>query len=347
MTNIPKLPQGRALVTFALFAYNQEKFIREAVEGAFSQTYEPLEIILSDDYSSDRTFEIIERMAAEYTGPHRVIVRQSQANRGLVRHIRDVVEIASGHIVVVAAGDDISFSQRTKELVTLIDEEGSAFAASNYSRIASDGVILNENTFNIKSPNEFISMVNADPKYFVIGAAAAYKKEFLESAFYYAKSTIDCGSLYNEDIVFAAYAVATGSFPSNYKDSPLIGYRISSSSLSNFRVAGSSFNEELSLVYREKFISSARLASLNAVLEIAQSHPNLYKKVRHQKIECDIRRCSIQVAAFNPKFTNRLIQLSNAKSLEELRIMLSRLFGCRFLATLRYGKNKLLGSVKW
>ena len=115
----------------------------------------------------------------------------------------------------------------------------------------------------------------------------------------------------------------------------------------NFCVAGSSFNEELSLVYREKFISSARLASLNAVLEIAQSHPNLYKKVRHQKIECDIRRCSIQIVAFNPKFTNRLIQLSNAKSLEELRIMLSRLFGCRFLAALRYGKGKLLGSVKW
>lgn len=39
------------LVTFALFAYNQEKFIREAVEGAFAQTYESLEIILSDDCS--------------------------------------------------------------------------------------------------------------------------------------------------------------------------------------------------------------------------------------------------------------------------------------------------------
>jgi len=43
-------------VTFALFAYNQEKYIREEVEGAFSQTYQPLEIIWSDDCSSDRTF---------------------------------------------------------------------------------------------------------------------------------------------------------------------------------------------------------------------------------------------------------------------------------------------------
>ena len=52
----------RPLVTFALFAYNQEQHIREAVDGAFSQTYEPLEIILSDDCSTDRTFEIMQEI---------------------------------------------------------------------------------------------------------------------------------------------------------------------------------------------------------------------------------------------------------------------------------------------
>jgi len=48
----------KPLITFALFAYNQERFIREAVQGAFSQTYSPLEIIMSDDCSKDRTFDI-------------------------------------------------------------------------------------------------------------------------------------------------------------------------------------------------------------------------------------------------------------------------------------------------
>jgi glycosyltransferase involved in cell wall biosynthesis len=58
----------RPLVTFALFTYNRERYIREAVEGAFSQTYSPLEIILSDDCSSDSTFEIIREMAGAYVG---------------------------------------------------------------------------------------------------------------------------------------------------------------------------------------------------------------------------------------------------------------------------------------
>ena len=48
----------KPLLTFAVGAYNQERFIREAVESAFAQTYSPLEIVLSDDCSRDRTFEI-------------------------------------------------------------------------------------------------------------------------------------------------------------------------------------------------------------------------------------------------------------------------------------------------
>lgn len=38
--------EKRPLVTFALFAYNQERFIREAVEGALAQTYSPLQVVL-------------------------------------------------------------------------------------------------------------------------------------------------------------------------------------------------------------------------------------------------------------------------------------------------------------
>ena len=47
------------LVSVVIITYNHEQFIRDAVRSAFEQTYEPLEIIFSDDFSSDRTFEII------------------------------------------------------------------------------------------------------------------------------------------------------------------------------------------------------------------------------------------------------------------------------------------------
>lgn len=120
--------ETRPLVTFALFAYNQEAFIREAVEGAFAQTYSPLEIILSDDCSSDRTFQIMQDMAAAYRGPHRVVVRQSPKNRRLMGHINDVVAVAQGGIIVMAAGDDVSYSDRVEILFREFSEHQNVFA---------------------------------------------------------------------------------------------------------------------------------------------------------------------------------------------------------------------------
>lgn len=104
----------RPLVTFALFAYNQEAFIREAVAGALAQTYEPLEIILSDDCSTDRTFEIMKEMAATYDGPHRLVVRQNELNLQTALHVQAVANAMSGELLIVAAGDDISFANRAR-----------------------------------------------------------------------------------------------------------------------------------------------------------------------------------------------------------------------------------------
>jgi glycosyltransferase involved in cell wall biosynthesis len=117
--NLAEGTEDRPLVTFALFAYNQEKYIREAVEGAFSQTYSPLEIILSDDCSSDRTFEIMEEMAREYKGPHLVKVRRNDFNIGTALHVQTVFNSSRGQLFIVAAGDDISMPDRTEALASM------------------------------------------------------------------------------------------------------------------------------------------------------------------------------------------------------------------------------------
>lgn len=109
--------QERPLVTFALFAYNQEQYIRQAVEAALAQTYEPLEIILSDDCSSDATFHVISDLAAAYTGPHSVVARRNATNLGLADHLSTVMEAVNGALIVVAAGDDVSYPNRTARVV--------------------------------------------------------------------------------------------------------------------------------------------------------------------------------------------------------------------------------------
>ena len=103
----------KPLVTFAVIAYNQERFIREAVEGAFAQTYSPLEIILSDDGSSDKTFDVMQALVAKYDGPHHVMLNRNSKNLGLAGHVNHIMERATGDIIVLAAGDDISRPERT------------------------------------------------------------------------------------------------------------------------------------------------------------------------------------------------------------------------------------------
>ena len=44
------------LVSFLVIAYNQERFVREACEAALNQDYPNLEIIFSDDASTDATY---------------------------------------------------------------------------------------------------------------------------------------------------------------------------------------------------------------------------------------------------------------------------------------------------
>ncbi|MEY2914948.1 MAG: hypothetical protein RLZZ184_4257 [Cyanobacteriota bacterium] len=108
----PDLP----LISFILICYNQEKFIQEALAGAFSQTYSNLEIIISDDFSSDKTFDIVRNELKKYKGNHIVKVNRNEENLGISENINRAVGLSHGKLLVLAAGDDISLPQRCEIL---------------------------------------------------------------------------------------------------------------------------------------------------------------------------------------------------------------------------------------
>lgn len=110
---------GQPLISFYIIAFNQERYIRQAVEAAFRQTWSPLEIILSDDNSEDRTFEIMREMAQSYRGPHRLVLNRNSRNLGVGAHINRIVELCSGDFIVASAGDDVSEPERAEELYRL------------------------------------------------------------------------------------------------------------------------------------------------------------------------------------------------------------------------------------
>ncbi|MBB6087566.1 glycosyltransferase [Wenzhouxiangella marina] len=178
--NLPEGTADRPLVTFAVFAYNQEKYIREAVEGAFAQTYSPLEIILSDDCSSDRTFEIIAEMAKAYRGPHKVVINRNVVNLGVLGHVRRTTELARGRFVVMAAGDDISYPERSRTLVEAWKSGANAICSSCELIDGSGKVVQRYWEPKDDSHSRLHWVKEISSSVFVYGASSAYDRSILE-----------------------------------------------------------------------------------------------------------------------------------------------------------------------
>ena len=220
-------PDGRPTATFILFAYNQEHFIREAVQGAFAQTYEPLEIVLSDDCSTDQTFEIMAEMASTYSGPHRVRVVRTPKNLGLLGHVLTRGREAVGDVVVVAAGDDISEPHRTSRIVDAFATNSRLGAVGSWvSDIDEDGSVLNpERRLNLVRdtiiPRDDIRLNLA-----VLGCSAAYRRWVFDVPV----SSVD--RHYGEDLLLSFYANLVGAEIESIASS-LVRYRKHPGALSN------------------------------------------------------------------------------------------------------------------
>jgi glycosyltransferase involved in cell wall biosynthesis len=111
-THAPAFP-----ATLFLFAYNQADTIVEAAMSCLGQVCEPIEIIFSDDCSTDETFDKLCQVAKEYKGLHKVSVRRNETNLGIAGHYNQAVACAKSDLIVVAAGDDLSEPQRVQSFL--------------------------------------------------------------------------------------------------------------------------------------------------------------------------------------------------------------------------------------
>jgi glycosyltransferase involved in cell wall biosynthesis len=165
------------LVSLALICYNQAQFLESALEGVFSQTYSPLEILISDDASTDNSAEIIERCVNEYQGPHRIRIISPRVNGGLVANVNHVFQQAEGEVIVLAAGDDISLPNRVSEIVRVFKDSPSVMAVHSKTRnLAFDGTLLDEEgsppPCTLAEDIKAIAVAGS----VIVGATGAYRK---------------------------------------------------------------------------------------------------------------------------------------------------------------------------
>lgn len=140
--NPPELPS----ISIILTGHNEEYCIGDAIRSVFGQDYEgPVEIILSDDGSSDGTFAVMQEMAAEYRGPHRVVLNRNETPLGRGPHIRQAMELATHEWILRQDGDDCSFPWRCRIFAGVVTEHPDAVAVvSQMTRVYEEAGVMFE-----------------------------------------------------------------------------------------------------------------------------------------------------------------------------------------------------------
>jgi len=104
-----------------LITYNQEKFIRQALDSVLMQQVDfPIEVVIADDYSQDSTLAI----AREYQGgAHNVRLLPSEEKIGITRNLQRGFAACQGKYIAVLEGDDYWISpNKVKTVSTFLDQ---------------------------------------------------------------------------------------------------------------------------------------------------------------------------------------------------------------------------------
>ena len=89
-------------ISICIPAYNAEKFVTTTIESCLFQTVKPIEILLSDDKSSDNTRNVLEK----FNGEERIRIVSNSAKLGIGAHYSYLLHEAKGSHVVFLSSDD-------------------------------------------------------------------------------------------------------------------------------------------------------------------------------------------------------------------------------------------------
>ena len=324
------------LVSFILLAFNQEKFIDAAIDGALKQDYPNLEIVFSDDASSDSTFAIMERRAAEYRGPHRIVLNRTAGGGGIVAHFYTAVAKSRGRFIIAAAGDDVSCPQRTKSLVKAWIE-GATAVYSAFDRIDEHGAPL-------ASPNG-ISKSDYDPSvYFahrnaphISGVSAAYDREVFE------RVALPSQSIMAEDYFFSLM-LGLRSLRAVALDEPLVAYRIHQGAISSADETVVGVEE----MERRSAMSAGWVAALLRLLDHEAKFGGLIDPGWGTPAEIDQHRLSADIAYLDYRaqwlskpFPARLAALARFAGPRRTRWLAARLLGVPGLVAMKRARRAI------
>ena len=150
-------------VSIGLITYNHEKFIAECIESTLAQTYPNFEIIIADDCSTDRTYEIAVEYAKKYPDIIKQVLRPTH-NLGMAKNANQLLSALKADYVALFAGDDIMHPQKIeKQMALLLANSDASFCYTNLEWFNSDtGKKICSHYGMLQQPSDKLTDIIAD-----------------------------------------------------------------------------------------------------------------------------------------------------------------------------------------
>ncbi len=108
------------LVSVVIPAYNAEAFIERTLKSVLCQTYKNMEVLVIDDGSKDKTFEIVQSIAQQDSRV--VLIQQNNAGVATARNL--AIEKSQGEYIAPVDADDIWYPEKIEKQVNCILKAG-------------------------------------------------------------------------------------------------------------------------------------------------------------------------------------------------------------------------------
>ena len=219
--------EEKPLVSYLVLCYNHQDYIEDAIKSALEQNYSPLEIIISDDFSTDDSVQKIRKLITDYKGPHTIITNFNSRNMGLIRHLNMLMnKYVHGDYIALAGGDDISLSNRVTQSVDDIKKYKLNCISYNGIYIDAAGKELNRTIYKKTKGIDIFTMsdfVN-DIRFNIHGASKMFSRRIFD---YFGEFLDECPT---EDSTLNFRGLLLGKIGVSYV--PILKYRTHENNLS-------------------------------------------------------------------------------------------------------------------
>lgn len=115
---------GKNLVTICVITYNSSLYVKETLESILNQDYENIEVIISDDCSTDNTPQICREWVVNNERQfNRCIFTHTPYNKGITGNYNHALTLCRGEWIKYIAGDDILRPNCISEFMKEVDDQ--------------------------------------------------------------------------------------------------------------------------------------------------------------------------------------------------------------------------------